>query len=50
MKAAPPAGDSGAGEADRQRTGDTLTPDTSEEKFESFERVNSIREKNGNFD
>ena len=27
-----------------------LTPDTWAEKFESFERINSIRETNGNFD
>ena len=28
----------------------TVTPDTRAEKFESFERINSIRETNGNFD
>ena len=28
----------------------SLTPDTWAEKFESFERINSIRETNGNFD
>ena len=28
----------------------TLTPDTSAEKFESFKRINSIRETNKNFD
>ena len=29
---------------------DTITPDTRADKFESFERINSIRVTNGNFD
>ena len=39
--------DRGPGHAARRAS---LTPDTLAEKFESFERINSIRETNGNFD
>ena len=34
----------------RHLTGHTMNPYTWVEKFESFERINSIRETNGNFD